>query len=95
MNDSDALELRWPYVAARFLLWGSFATALYLFSIGPAYWLLMGRSESHTAQALRFYTPIYRLAEVAPVSDVFGTYCMWWAELPGGTVERTVHGVRN
>lgn len=95
MTDSDALELRWPHVVTRVLFRGILAAALYFLSIGPAYWLLLGRSALDTERTLRFYTPVFQIAEVAPVSGVFGSYCSWWAELPGGTVERMLHGARN
>ena len=88
MTDSDELELRWPFVAARFVWWGILAAALYLLSIGPAYWLLPGRSTAATQWTLRFYAPVHRLSEVAQLSEVLSPYCTWWAELPGGTVER-------
>jgi hypothetical protein len=95
MTDSDAIELRLPHVAARFLLWGILASAIYLLSIGPAYWLLLGRSTFASERALRVYTPVYRLAEMAPISDLFGSYCTWWAELPGGAIERMLHDTPN
>jgi hypothetical protein len=95
MTDSDALELRWPRIAARLLLTGTLSAALYLFSIGPVYWLVLGHSAFGNERALSFYAPVYRMAEVQPVAEVLGTYCTWWAELPGGSIERMLQDGQN
>ena len=90
MHDSDVLETRLPYVAARFVGWGILAAIIYGLSIGPAYWLIPGRSPVADRLTVKFYAPVYRISAAAKMDDVVAPYCIWWAELPGGTVERVL-----
>lgn len=77
MTEPDELEMRWPRVVARYLLWGMLAVVLYVLSIGPAV-RLADRLPVLGLALEWFYKPLAAVSYLGGQPTWLDTYLEWW-----------------